>query len=41
MTAFYAGTPILEWGGGDPDGAVLVVDLSEESGLRVIPRPVV
>jgi DNA repair exonuclease SbcCD nuclease subunit len=35
VAAHYAGAPILDWGAGDPDGAVLRVDFSTEDGIRV------
>jgi DNA repair exonuclease SbcCD nuclease subunit len=39
VAAWYAGAPVIEWGGGHPEGAVLCIDCSEEAGIRVEPRP--
>ena len=32
------GSPVIEWGGGHPEGTVLRVDVSAEDGIRVEPR---
>jgi DNA repair exonuclease SbcCD nuclease subunit len=39
VAAYYAGAPVIEWRGDRP-GSVLRVDLSEERGIRVEPRPI-
>ena len=39
VTAWYAGTPLVEWRDGSPKGAVLRIDFSETDGIRVTPRP--
>ena len=39
VAAHFAGAPMIEWGPGDPEGAVLRVELSVERGVRVEPRP--
>lgn len=39
VTAHYAGSPLIEWGAGDPEGSVLRIDFSVEQGIRVEPRP--
>jgi exonuclease SbcD len=38
VAAFYAGAPVIEWGGGHPERTVLRIDLSAEAGIRVDPR---
>ena len=40
VTAYYSGAPIIEWSGGPPAASVLHVDLSEQHGVRVEPRPI-
>jgi len=39
VAAYYAGAPLMEWGGGHPEGTVLRIDFSAEDGIRVQPRP--
>ena len=39
VAAYYAGAPVIEWGGGHPERTVLRIDLSAEDGIRVEPRP--
>jgi len=38
VAAYYAGAPMVEWGGGHPEGAVLRIDFSAEHGIRVARR---
>ena len=40
VAAYYSGAPVIEWGGSEPSGPVLVVEISEQHGVRVEPRPV-
>lgn len=40
VTAYFSGAPVIEWGGGRPAASVLRVELSDERGIRVEPRPV-
>ena len=40
VAAHYSGAPMIEWNGAHPDGSVLHIDLSEEHGVRVVPRPI-
>ncbi len=39
VTAYYSGAPTTEWRGADPDEPVLCIDLSDDGGVRVTPRP--
>jgi exonuclease SbcD len=39
VAAYYAGAPLMEWGGGHPEGTVLRIDFSADDGIRVQPRP--
>ena len=39
VVACYAGAPVADWGGSDPVGSVLRIDLSTADGIRVEPRP--
>ncbi len=39
VVAYYAGAPVTDWTPGEPAGSVLRVDLSNEDGIRVTPRP--
>ncbi len=39
VAAYYAGAPLIEWGGGHPEGTVLRIDFSAEDGIRMQPRP--
>ena len=41
VMACYPGAPLVAWDHPDPDGTVLVVDLAEDAGVRVSPRPIV
>lgn len=36
VAAWYAGAPVIEWGGGRPEGGVLRIDFSEDHGIRVV-----
>jgi DNA repair exonuclease SbcCD nuclease subunit len=38
VAAYYAGAPMIEWGGGHPEGAVLRIDFSVDDGIRVESR---
>jgi len=38
VAAYYAGAPMVEAGGGPPEGTVLRIDFSAEDGIRVVPR---
>ena len=38
VAAYYAGAPMIEWGGGRPEGTVLRIAFSAEDGIRVAPR---
>jgi len=40
VTAYYAGAPLVDGGGGRPDGSVLHIDLCEQHGVRITPRPI-
>ena len=40
VTAYYSGAPVIEWDGTEPGGSVLRVDLSDQQGVRVEPRPI-
>ncbi len=40
VAAYYAGAPLVEGGGAHPDGSVLRIDLCEQHGLRITPRPI-
>jgi DNA repair exonuclease SbcCD nuclease subunit len=40
VLAYYAGAPLLQWSGVQPNGQVLLLDLSPTSGIRVQPQPV-
>jgi len=39
VAAYYSGAPMTGWDGSHPDGSVLSIDLSEQRGVRVTPRP--
>jgi exonuclease SbcD len=41
VRACYPGAPLVAWDHPDPDGTVLLVDLAEDAGVRVSPRPIV
>ena len=40
VAAYYSGAPVIEWGGIEPVGPVLRIELSEPHGVRVEPRPI-
>ena len=40
VAAYYAGAPLVEGGEGQPDGSVLHIDLCEQHGVRITPRPI-
>jgi DNA repair exonuclease SbcCD nuclease subunit len=40
VTAYYSGAPVIEWSETQPEGSVLRVELSEQHGVRVEPRPI-
>ena len=40
VAAYYAGAPVVEWGGAEAQGSVLLIDLSVEGGIRVESRPI-
>jgi len=40
VAAYYSGAPVIEWGASEPGTPVLHVELSEQHGVRVEPRPI-
>lgn len=39
VVACYPGAPLVNWRGEEPNGHILLLDLSPENGLRVQPQP--